>query len=213
MSVDETAGRGAGLLEFLGYVDDKGLMNPSTAKAYRAAAREVLSAVEGDEWPSFDLREADVDDMLQRFQVKAGMKYTPRSLSTYRSRFRSAVSMYLDYMKDPGAWRPTRPQPSRASSPDVSPRRARRADTAGPVTTGAAINYTAVAAPSEPGMQSYPFPIRREGGVVFATLILPTDLTSKEADRIAAHLKTLAIPEQLALPRPSHPDSKPDPPL
>ena len=206
MSVDETAGRGGGLLEFLGYVDDKGLMNPSTAKAYRAAAREVLSAVEGDEWPSFDLREADVDDMLQRFQVKAGMKYTPRSLSTYKSRFRSAVSMYLDYMKDPGAWRPTRPQLSRTSPSDVSPRRARRADTAARVTEGAGINYTAVAAPASSEMQSYPFPLQREGGVVFATLTLPTDLTTKEAERLSAHLKTLAIPEQLALPRPPQPD-------
>jgi hypothetical protein len=224
MSVDDTTGRGAGLIEFLEYVDEKGLMNPSTAKAYRAAAREVLSAVEGDEWPSFDLREADVEDLVHRFQVKAGMRYTPRSLTTYKSRFRSAVSMYLAYMEDPGGWRPPRPQPSRVAPPRIaeariaeariapsvlSPRRPRRQDTRAAVPTDATVNVDSFASAhgGSDDMVSYPFPLRREGGVVLVTLTLPTDLTAKEAERISAHLKTIAIPEQLALPRPSGSDN------
>jgi hypothetical protein len=220
MSVDDNTGRGAGLIEFLEYVDEKGLMNASTAKAYRAAVREVLGAVEGDDWPSFDLRTADVDDLFQRFQVKAGFRYTPRSLSTYKSRFRTAVSMYLAYIEDPGGWRPPRPQPARVSPPRIymaevapsvlSPRRPRRRDTRAAVPSDATINVDSFA-PAPGGsddMVSFPFPIRREGGVVMATLVLPKDLTSREADRIAAHLKTIAIPEQPALPRPPRPDVK-----
>jgi hypothetical protein len=209
MSMNDNAGRGAGLVEFLEYVSDKGLMNPSTAKAYRAAVREVLSAVEGDEWPSFDLQTADVDDLLHRFQVKAGMRYTPRSLSTYRSRFRSGVSMYLTYMEDPGGWRPPRPQSPKVTATLGSPRRTRPTDTPEPVPTDATIKVHSIGpAPGGPhDMVSYPFPIRREDGVVMATLTLPTDLTMKEAERISAHLKTLAIPEQLALPRPSGSDN------
>jgi hypothetical protein len=223
MSVDDTTGRGAGLIDFLGYVDSKGLMNRSTAKAYRAAVREVLSAVEGDDWPSFDLREADVEDLVHRFQVKAGMRYTPRSLTTYNSRFRSAVSMYLAYIQDPAGWRPPRPQPARIAPPRIaepriaeariaasrpSPRRTRPPDTRESVPPEATIKVPSIN-PAPGGlddMVSFPFPIRREGGVVLATLILPKDLTSREADRIAAHLKTLAIPEQPALPRPPRPD-------
>lgn len=206
MSIDDTTGRGAGLIEFLEYVDEKGMMNPSTAKAYRAAVREVLSAVEGEEWPIFDIRSAEVDDLLQRFQVKASFRYTPRSLSTYKSRFRSAVSMYLAYMEDPGGWRP----PPRSQSLGVtatvrSPRRTRPTDTPEPVPTDATIKVDSFG-PAPGGsddMVSFPFPIRREGGVVMVTLTLPKDLTMKEAERIFAHLKTLAIPDQLALPRPS----------
>jgi hypothetical protein len=219
MSVDDTTGRGAGQIEFLEYVDEKGLMNPSTAKAYRAAVREVLSAVEGDEWPSFDLREADVEDLVHRFQVKAGMRYTPRSLTTYKSRFRSAVSMYLAYIQDPAGWRPPRPQPPRVAPPRIaeariapsvlSPRRPRRQDTRDAVPADATVNVDSFA-PAPGGsddMVSFPFPIRRESGVVMATLTLPADLTMKEAERISAHLKTLAVPEQLALPRPSGSDN------
>lgn len=229
MSSDDTTGRGAGLIEFLEYVDEKGLMNPSTAKAYRAAVREVLGAVEGEEWPIFDVREADVEDLVQRFQIKAGMRYTPRSLTTYKSRFRSAVSMYLAYMKDPGGWRPPRPQSARISPPRIaepriaeariapsvlSPRRPRRQDTRASVPTEATINVDSFA-PATGGsddLVSFPFPIRRESGVVMAMLTLPADLTMKEAERISAHLRTLAVPEQLALPRPSGSDSQPDPP-
>jgi hypothetical protein len=211
MSVDDSAGRGAGLLDFLGYVDEKGLMNRSTAKAYRAAAREVLSAVEGEDWPSFDLQKADVEDLLHRFQIKEGMRYTPRSLSTYKSRFRNAVSMYLAYIEDPGGWRPPRPQPARVSPPRIympevapsvlSPRRPRRQDTRAAVPPDATINVDSFA-PALGGsddMVSFPFPIRRESGVVLATLILPKDLTMKEVERIAAHMRTLAIPESLAI--------------
>jgi len=202
LSVADNTGTGAGLVEFLDYVAGKGMMNASTAKAYRAAAREILSAVEED-WSSLDLRTIDVDDFIQRFQTKAGMRYTPRSLSTYRSRFRNAVQMYLAYIEDPGGWRPPRPQPSRAASSSSSPRRTQRSDTPLSLPSSATINKTSIALPSRPEMVSYPFPLRRGSGVVLATLILPTDLTAKEAERISALVQTLAIPEQPALPRPT----------
>jgi hypothetical protein len=54
-------------------------------------------------------------------------------------------------------------------------------------------------------MMTYPFPLRRDGGVVFARLILPHDLSAKEAERIGDHIRTPAVDEQRALPRPPHP--------
>ncbi len=61
--------------------------------------------------------------------------------------------------------------------------------------------------PDRTEMMTYPFPLRRDGGVVFARLILPHDLTAKEAERIGDHIKTLAVDEQLALPRPPDPNA------
>jgi len=48
-------------------------------------------------------------------------------------------------------------------------------------------------------MQQYPFPLSREGNVVFAMLVVPVDLTRREAERIGAHLLTLVVEEQQAL--------------
>jgi hypothetical protein len=62
-------------------------------------------------------------------------------------------------------------------------------------------------------MTTYPFPIRREGGVIFARLILPNDLKLREADLIAAFIKATTVdaqsePERRQLPPPSHVNSQ-----
>jgi hypothetical protein len=203
---DDT-GTGEGLIAFLTYVADKGLMNAGTAKAYRAAVREVLGAVEED-WSSADVTTIDVDDVLRRFEVKSGMRYTPGSLKTYRSRFRNALTLYSEFRQNPSGWRPTRSVPTRERVPTISVARESRARqdqiarvVAEQYSVGRDLPQPAEIDGSRPhAMQAYPFPLRREGGVViFVTLTLPTDLTMKEVDRIAAHMRTLAIPEPLAI--------------
>jgi hypothetical protein len=195
-------GTGAGLIAFLDYTAAKGLMNGGTAKAYRVACREVLSTVEED-WESADIQRVNVEDLLARFEVKASMKYTPKSLMTYRSRFRSAVSMYRGFLVDPGGWRPPKQQPSRNTGSSMN-RPGRPTATTSVVTDPQA---PSIAHPSPaPTMQQYPFPLSREGNVVFAMLVVPVDLTRREAERIGAHLLTLVVDEQQALPHPPTPN-------
>jgi hypothetical protein len=51
------------------------------------------------------------------------------------------------------------------------------------------------AAPPRPTqMMTYPHPIRRPGGIVWARAILPDDLTADEATRIRQMLLAIAIP-------------------
>ncbi|SRR6266545_2855974 len=203
--MSDHSGTGEGLIAFLTYTAEKGLMNAGTAKAYRAAVREVLGAVE-DDWSSADVTTIDVDDVLRRFEVKSGMKYTPKSLQTYRSRFRNALKIYAEYLQNPSGWRPARSVSTREREPTVSfvrPSRARQDQIARVVAEQYNVGRD-VTQPTEtdgplPAMQAYPFPLRRGGGVVFVTLTLPTDLTMKEVERIAAHMRTLAIPEPLAI--------------
>ncbi len=215
---DDTVGAatGEGLIRFLDYVGEKGLVNQGTAKAYRITSREILSTVEGEEtWESVDLRGLDVDDLLARFATKAGMRYTPKSLQTYRSRFRKALGLYIEYLQDPGGWRPAKPQPRPGAS--GRGRRATVAAATEPVRAGNAIWAPSTSADLEAGahsyaqrldMHNYTYPIRREGRTVFATLQLPVDLSMKEAERIGAYLRTLAVEEQPAIsPRPPHPDA------
>jgi hypothetical protein len=160
-----------------------------------------------DDWSSADVTTIDVDDVLRRFEVKSGMKYTPKSLRTYKSRFRNALTIYAEFRQNPSGWRPAKSVPTRERAPTVSfvrPSRARQ-DQIARVVAGQYSVGRDVAQPTEtdggrpPGMQVYPFPLRRADGVVFVTLTLPTDLTMKEVERIAAHMRTLAIPEPPAI--------------
>ncbi len=179
-------GTGQGLVDFLTYVTEKGLLNKNTAGALRAAARELLS-VENEDLTGIDVRELDVDQLAQRFANLRVQKFTPQSLETYQSRFRKAVEMYLRFLENPAGWRPeirTRLSPSgdrssrNRSSAEVSP-------------------TATLPPPASSGMIQYPFPIR-DG--VMASLTLPNNLRMSEARRLAAFLESLAVDEPKALP-------------
>jgi hypothetical protein len=178
-------GTGQGLVEFLDYAANKSLLNKNTAGAMRAAAAQVL-AVESDDVATIDIRKLDVEDLVKRFATSRHQDFTPKSLETYQSRFRNAVSMYMAFLKNPAQWRPSlrertsRPTPERGRSGDGGARQRNQTDTA----------------PS-PGMVEYPFPVR-EG--VLAHLTLPVDFRKSEARRLAAFLESLAVDEQRALP-------------
>lgn len=190
-------GSAAGLMAFLDYAISRGDMNANTAGAYKAACKEILSAAEGQNWEATDVTALDVDDACRRFETLRAMKFQPDSLRTYQSRFRSSVTMYLEWLDNPTAWRP--PRANRTAKPkDVAPRPQAKATATG--STPATSLATAAAAP---GMIPYPFPLRTD---VLVTLNLPPDLTKKEAKRLSVFIESLAIEEQLALPRGEQPE-------
>jgi hypothetical protein len=177
-------GTGQGLVDFLTYVQDKGLLNKNTAGALRAAARELLS-IEHEDIAKIDIRELDVEQLAQRFANLRAGKFAPQSLETYQSRFRKSVSMYLRFLDNPAGWRP-----DVRTRPPAAPDRTRgRSNGAPPGPT--------LPPPASSGMIQYPFPIR-EG--VIASLTLPTDLRRAEARRLASFLESLAVDDQKALP-------------
>jgi hypothetical protein len=64
-----------------------------------------------------DVRDLDLDDVTRRFEVLRATKYAPASLGAYKSRFRSGMTMYREFLRDPGGWRPSRTSRSATSSP------------------------------------------------------------------------------------------------
>jgi hypothetical protein len=201
--VDAMDGTGAGLVAFLDYTGDKGLLTKSNAKTIKVGVREVLEQAEGPDWETKDVRTLDVEDAVSRFETKRAVAYTPKSLAAYGQRFRTAMNMYRGFLADPGGWRPSR-QPRSTST-----RRQKNGDRPQAKVTLAA---NAPSPPADEGsdrpeMMTYPFPLRRDGGVVFARLILPHDLTPAEAKRIGDHINTLAID----VPESPKPSSDPDP--
>jgi hypothetical protein len=195
--VDLMDGTGGAVIAFLDYTGEKGLVNPGTAKAMKVAVREVLEQAEGPGWQSTDVRGLDAEDVLQRFNNKTAGRFTPKSLQAYQGRFRKALSMYSQYVKDPGGWRPVK-------QPRLSSQSRRRMNGSRPEEQSSPQHSSPV--DENPDMMTYPFPLRRDGNVVFARLILPHDLTPREAERIGDHIRTLAVDE------PKHePDSESDP--
>jgi hypothetical protein len=203
---DAMSGTGGGYMAFLDYMGEKGLSSKENSQRVKQASREVLLVVEGEEWETKDVRELDLDDVTKRFETLRATKYAPASLGAYKSRFRNGVTMYREFLTDPGGWRP-----SKTSRPTSAPRRKATAVAAGiSPPEQRAVEVPAPPreeAPASTEMMTYPHPLRRDGGVVFARLILPHDLTMAEAETIGLHIKTLAIDAQLALPRPSTPEN------
>jgi hypothetical protein len=185
---------GKGLIDFLGFAAERGLMNGNTAGGLKAASREVLSAVEGDGWSSVDLRTIDPHDFAARFERLRIGKLKPESLLVYKSRFRNAVQMYFTYLENPSGWRYKAERPASARSkpgpPTAAPGGPESQRTAsGDSSTGAA------SAGSRASTIDYPFPLR-PGLVV--TLRLPVDLTKLESLRLAAFIDSLAVEDSNA---------------
>lgn len=184
---DFHAGTGAGLREFLERAGARGDLNTSTATALRAAVAAVLELEDDPE--VVDVRHIDVDEILGRFEKKSGNRYTPKSLRTYKSRFRNAVEMYRLWLEDDAGWkRVVRSRPTSASQ------RSGRATAEGPRSTEDQSGGVVDARPPErgprPQMLTYDLPLRPD---LLVKISLPVDLTRRDAERVAVFVRSLAF--------------------
>jgi len=157
----------------------KGLMNANTAAGLGSACAQVLGALEGGD--ALDVTKLDVEEVLGRFQNLRGKKYRPKVLDTYKKRFRYALASYLDYLKDPGGWKP------RSAPPRAAPLHAETGDASRP-----AVETTVQPLPAT-GLVEYPFPVR-EG--LIARLVLPRDLKAAELKRLHAFMSALLVDDE-----------------
>lgn len=177
------------MMEFVNYISEKHLMSGNTAGALRVAAREVLSAVEPEGWQELDLSTVDVEDFGQRFERAKAGKLKPESMLVYRSRFRNALQMYFEFMKNPGGWRYKAERPASI--------RKKPAAKVIPAENQTSIDVPAATGGGKAMNVEYPFPLRPG---LLVKLNLPADLTRMEAKRLAAYIDALAMDATLALP-------------
>lgn len=178
----------AALLEFLGYLADKGLMAKNTATARKAAANKVLGVLSEDE--ASDVLSIDLSDVMRRFQNLEGKRYTPNSLTTYQSRVRAALDDFESYIKNPLAFRPnlqSRERSSRAA--------ATKSNNSGVLEGGGETGSHASRPIGTSSVTStiLPIPIRADLTVYIQGL--PYDLTETEARRIANVILAMAVPK------------------
>lgn len=204
--MSETDGTGQGLFEFLAWAGERGEMVEATAKSRLAASRAVLST--HDDPGAVDLRTLDIANTLDRFETLNRMKYSSGSMQTYKQRFEAAVATYLAWLdKDPN-WK-TAGKPARADGNGEKASRPRKILKRPASSTGHSgqgepapehVSSTATATATQ--MIPYDLPLRPPNMLV--RLTLPVDLTSADAERIAAFVRSLAFDKLPAAQRDEH---------
>jgi hypothetical protein len=192
------SGTVGGLMAFFDYLVNKGIGTAAAVTPMKSAARQIFETVEGTEdVDELDIRSLDIDEYLDRFQVKAMStgRYKPESINAYRSRFARGMEYYSTYLTS-GTVPKFKMRMARAAGPtrkrDESPKEETKATPAAPQR----IVADSEADSSKSGLISYPFPLQN-GGI--ATLRLPVRLEKTDADRLGAFIRTLVFEPQKEL--------------
>ena len=170
-------------LEFLEYVEKKGLMAPATAQARKVALNKVFTIL--DENEATDVTVLDLDEVMKRFSNLQGKDLTPESLRTYKSRLKSAVADFASYVENPLAFRPTVQNREKKTATRKDPVEQRQAN-------AEPSRQPQPSLPAGPMSGSIiPIPIRAD--LIVYIQGLPFDLTTGEARKIAGVITAMAI--------------------
>jgi hypothetical protein len=184
------SGTGGGLLHFFDIMIKKNEVNKSTGGALRTASRKYLELEEDPD--NVDLRSIQFEALNRRFVNRYRGELNGKSLETYAYRFRTATEMYINFLDDK-EWNTIK---TRVGSGGKS----RTNGTKSAVRTESAMADEPIVEttvqPPPAGMIEFPIPLRPG---VTGRLILPDDLTQKEAKRVVAVVTALAIEEQLSI--------------
>lgn len=172
------------LVRFLDYLKDKGLLKANTAASRKAAVQKILSELSEEEQQ--DVTSLNLDDVMSRFANLQGQNYTPDSLTAYKSRLKSTLDDFDGYLKNPMGFRPQ--LQSRSSSvkrdvPQKQPAKARDAERE-------SFRDDDI---QPPDVVTLPIPVRAD--LIVRVHGLPFDLTVAEANKIAAVIKAMAVPD------------------
>lgn len=168
------------LLDFLDYLATKGLMNVTTARSRKAAVNGVLGILTDEE--ASDVAALDLDDLMRRFSNLQGVKFTPESLQTYKSRVKSSIEDFMRYLDNPLTFRASTPNTPRKQREKAQPTdEVREMPHSMP-------ESRARLAPSDSIM-----PIALRADLIVYIQGLPFDLTRAEANKIANVIRAMAL--------------------
>jgi hypothetical protein len=157
-----------------------GLIKPATARARKLAAEQLLVELKSHE--RTDMRLVDVEELCSRFHKLQDSSIRPESLGLYQSRLKDALTDFLRWTEDPGAFIPR-------ESEFKTTRKSLRQEAPGETR---AREELALDPPRSPH-DIFPVPIRED--LVVYIQNVPLDMTVKEADKIAAVVRALADPD------------------
>ena len=193
-TTDLGSGTAQACLDFQDFMIRKGYGTTGSIQPWKSAAKQVFTAVEGEDFAQLDIRTLDIDEYLTRFENRSMGKYSADSLAAYRSRFRKAVESYRSYLADPN-WKPKqRASPRRANGDSGDAKKARPSREAVRETTSEHGSYP----PTQASMITYPFPLKSGQ---MAQLQLPTQLDKDDVERMTHFLRALVFEQPRQLPR------------
>ena len=173
------------LLSFLEYLGAKGLMPRNTVGGRRAAVSKMLGVLDPEE--TGDVTALNLDQVMTRFVNLEGKNYTPDSLTVYRSRVNASINDFVAYLDNPAAFKPggSSKKPKSEGGKKPSPPKAHvQTKVQDPVPR---FDTTHVSPTNV-----FPIPIRPD--VVVRIHGMPFDLTTAEAEKIAAIVRAMAMP-------------------
>jgi hypothetical protein len=168
-------------LEFLRQAAVSGITSPATARSRKLAAEQLMLQLKPHE--RLDLRQLDVEVLCSRFHKLQGSTIRPESIRVYGDRLSGAIKDFIAWTSDPTTF-----QSVEGEKPEATLVAAR--DTPG---QAQAREELALNPPRSPH-DIFPVPIR-ENLVVYLQNV-PLDMTQAEANKIAAVVKALALPEE-----------------
>ena len=157
-----------------------GLVNPSIARARKLAAEQLLVELKSHE--RTDIRLVDVDDLCLRFHKLQGSTIRPESLDVYRSRLKDALADFINWTNEPVSFKP-RESEVRAT------RESLKKDTPGEARAREELTLNPPRRPHD----IFPIPLRED--LVVYLQNVPLDLTPQEAEKVAAVIRALAVPD------------------
>jgi hypothetical protein len=163
------------LTDFLDFLGKKGLMNAATVAARKAAANTLLGILSEEE--ASDISDIDLDDLSRRFLNLKGSNFKPESVRVYKSRVFGALNDYKSYKRDPLKFRPSIviQKPSltlKQDRPETVNTKERRDNL------------------DDAREIAFPVPIRPDK--IVRLVGIPSDLTKREATKIANVIMALA---------------------
>ncbi len=188
--------------EFKKFVDmlpDLHLIAEATARNLRSTSLLLLSTVYENQYS--DVRNINVDSLINDYLEVAEAEPSESSIQTYKSRFNSAISKFVDFQEGKLT---SLPLPSDGSGDDVSQlsaetskKRIRRGSVNLIETLEKQKSLRLPEKPIEKSVDvfSAPMLLRPKTGLSIEIKGLPLDLTNEEAERIASFLKIYVRPQ------------------
>jgi hypothetical protein len=177
----------AKLSEFWDYVIEKGLMNKETATSRKTASQKVLESL--DEAERQDLRALDREQAFLRFQNIAGKRYSPSSLTVYRSRFYASLDDFLSYVANPSGFKPNTVKSNGKAKGEGTKQTKRRPAAIEKESTP--VHLPTFDLTASPDNLTLPIPLRP--GVAVKIFGLPFDLSEAEAKKICGVVSAYAV--------------------
>jgi len=168
-------------MEFLRQAAVTGITTPATARSRKLAAEHLLGQLKSHE--RLDLRLLDVDDLCSRFHKLQGSTIRPENIQLYNERLSSGLRDFVSWTTDPGGFKSV--EGEKPESVLVAAR-----DTPGQAQAREELTLNPPRSPHD----IFPVPIRED--LVVYLQNVPLDLTGAEADKIAAVIRALALPDE-----------------